>query len=110
MKFRPTDEHLVLSFCVIVLLILTWHALFPASTMQLPQADEIPCVGQPVTVTYPYLHKQEKPFECQVQCKDNIPRYILYTNSLATQCETLPGCTDYGEDSGITCQAPTMSK
>ena len=109
-KLRIIDEHLVLGFCVIVLLILTWHALNPASMMKPPKTDEVPCVGQPITVSYSYKHKQESPFECKVQCGGNNPRYILYTNGLATQCEEPPGCTDYGEDFDITCVAPVVSK
>jgi hypothetical protein len=46
------------------------------------------------------------PYECKIQCDDDEPRYILYKNGKAAQCETPPGCLDYGEDHRITCAPP----
>ena len=66
-------------------------------------AEGDPCTGAPIAVTYPYNKKMLGPHECIVQCSDNEPRYILYSNGLATQCQTPPGCYDWGEDSGVMC-------
>jgi hypothetical protein len=62
-----------------------------------------PCIGEPIVVDYPYDYRMLEPHECKVQCSDQKPRYILYTNKMATQCETPPGCNDWGEDRRVTC-------
>jgi hypothetical protein len=65
-----------------------------------------PCVGTAINVAYSYPHPTENftnPWECEVQCKDQVQRYISYTNGTATQCEKVPGCLDLGEDKAVTC-------
>ena len=68
-----------------------------------------PCIGDPINVDYDYNRQMLQPHECKVQCSDDRPRYILYTNGLATQCEDPPGCNDLGEDRGVTCVPAGMS-
>lgn len=70
-----------------------------------PKPDQ-PCVGEPLQVNYPYYGGSNDPHECQVQCDDQIQRYLVYTNGKATQCQILPGCLDWGEDQGVTCDPP----
>lgn len=67
---------------------------------------EVECIGQPIAVDFPYMGTIAEPWSCQEQCNDDAPRYILYSNGRATQCETPPGCNDYGEDRGMTCVPP----
>jgi hypothetical protein len=61
------------------------------------------CIGQPIVVDYAYSGWLE-PHACAVQCEDDKPRFILYTDGKATQCQTPPGCNDWGEDKGILCE------
>ncbi len=65
-----------------------------------------PCIGEAIIAQYSYDNRMLEPHECKVQCADNKPRYILYTNKMATQCETPPGCNDWGEDRRVTCVPP----
>lgn len=67
-----------------------------------PPEPATACIGEPIVVSYEYSG-WSKPHECAVQCKDDRPRYIVYTDGRATQCETPPGCNDWGEDKGVTC-------
>ena len=64
------------------------------------------CTGEPIVVEYEYDGELLGPHECVVQCNQETARYILYTNGIATQCEPLPGCNDWGEDNGIMCTPP----
>lgn len=73
-----------------------------------PSAGAV-CVGEAIAVAYPYGGGQHDPHECRVQCEDGKRRYILYTNDLATQCQPPPGCSDWGEDMGVTCVPPGES-
>lgn len=66
------------------------------------------CVGEAIPVAYEYSGWLQ-PHECAVQCQDDLPRYILYTDGRATQCQTPPGCNDEGEDKGIFCTPPLTS-
>lgn len=71
-----------------------------------PPPKEEACIGTSIVVDYAYENGVNSPYECDVQCEDDKPRYILYSNGKATQCETPPGCLDYGEDHRITCTPP----
>lgn len=72
------------------------------STKDLPKnGDE--CEGEAIVVDYEYGGEMMGPHECAPQCEDKNRRYILYTNGMATQCQTLPGCADWGEDNNVTC-------
>ncbi|OGJ63760.1 hypothetical protein A3C37_00825 [Candidatus Peribacteria bacterium RIFCSPHIGHO2_02_FULL_53_20] len=62
-----------------------------------------PCVGEPIVVGYAYDYQMLEPHACKIQCSDKKQRYIQYTNGLATQCDTPPGCNDIGEDRRVTC-------
>ncbi len=65
-----------------------------------------PCEGKALPVDYPYHGGMLTPHACAPQCEDKAQRYILYTNGKATQCQTVPGCLDWGEDQGVTCIPP----
>lgn len=69
----------------------------------IPPLQGASCEGEPIEVDYPYGGGLMAPHECTIQCDLNSPRYILYSDGKATQCERLPGCTDWGEDNGVTC-------
>ena len=69
----------------------------------LPPPEPVRCEGEPIQVDYPFEGGFMDPHECIVQCRDQKQRYILYDDGMATQCEFLPGCNDWGEDRGITC-------
>lgn len=100
------SEHLVVyTFCFLVAGILLVQWMFPREYTpgSVPKEPELPCTGEPITVDYAYAYAPEAPYECKVQCLDNRPRYIAYTNGLATQCGTPPNCFDWGEDQGVTC-------
>jgi len=74
-------------------------------TPQYPHAGEL-CMGESIMVDYPYGGGLLGPHECKVQCGTDQRYYILYTNGQATQCEPLPGCSDWGEDNSILCEPP----
>lgn len=69
-----------------------------------------PCVGEPIVVDYVYDYRMLEPHVCKIQCSDTKQRYIQYTNGIATQCETPPGCNDWGEDRRVTCVPPGTMK
>jgi hypothetical protein len=102
-----TSKPLLLFFGVIVAL-LFFHAMFPPNPPQrdLSAAATEDCIGEPLSVPYEYTGNVVEPWSCQPQCADKKQRYLVYTNGLATQCEMLPGCNDYGEDRGQTCRIP----
>jgi len=92
-------------FLVVVLLVL----LLQASRSEFieprpPPAPGQECEGQPIVVNYPYQGGLLAPHACRVQCEDNVQRYIVYTNDMATQCDKPPSCLDWGEDKGVTCK------
>lgn len=68
-----------------------------------------PCEGDPIPVSYPYANGMAAPHECLVQCREGGRRYILYSDGVGTQCQTPPGCSDWGEDNGVTCIPPPAS-
>jgi hypothetical protein len=73
----------------------------------------VACKGEALVVDYTYPHPTEEfdnPWECQVQCDDGVQRYISYENGTATQCESLPGCLDLGEDQAVTCIPPVQDQ
>jgi hypothetical protein len=94
-------------FGVIVVLLFI-QALFPRQASPVDPADMVKgeCEGEALAVPYAYTGNVVEPWSCKVQCTDQKQRYLLYTNGVATQCEKLPGCNDYGEDRGETCTIP----
>ena len=72
-----------------------------------PRAPVTPCVGEPIVVDYGFYGGYIDPHACKVQCTEGGTRYIQYNNGKATQCETPPGCNDWGEDNGVEC-APVL--
>lgn len=96
-----------LALCMVALLTVAYQQLRP-KTNPAPEWDvaQEPCTGEPIVVSYAFDGGISSPHECKVQCEDQKPRYILYSNGIATQCEELPGCNDWGEDHGVTCLVP----
>lgn len=91
-----------------ILLIVVVQAFLPEGP--LPTAvptQQDTCIGDPIPVDYAFGGTFMEPHACIVQCADDKPRYILYKDGQATQCETPPGCNDIGEDRGITCKIPS---
>lgn len=91
-----------------LLLIVALQSVVPRAYTPQPKEPvvEVPCKGMPITVDFAYTGGVNDPWTCQVQCQDDKPRYILYSNGKATQCQVPPGCNDYGEDNGVTCTVP----
>ncbi len=108
---KPLDRAIV-GLCTLILLTVAIQAFFPAQYVSVPQVPKTPviaCAGAPIVVDFPFTGGVNEPWTCKVQCDDDEPRYILYTNGKATQCEIPPGCNDTGEDSNITCTPPANS-
>lgn len=105
-----TVSRVVGAVCGLMFGIVAVQAMLPDGEppMPPPPAPTASCVGQPIEVDYRYSGWLE-PHECAVQCDDDKPRYILYTDGRATQCQTPPGCNDEGEDKGIFCTPPNAS-
>lgn len=68
------------------------------------------CRGEALSIPFAYNWGPVDPHSCKVQCDDGKLRYLVYTNGMATQCEELPGCLDYGEDHGVTCRIPGQAE
>ena len=98
-------------FLVIALFVVFQAFLMPRMSTRTPRypTEGESCVGEPIEVDYEYDGALLGPHECKVQCGTEQERYILYTNGMATQCEPLPGCSDWGEDNGVKCELQ-MSK
>lgn len=95
----------------LMLAIVAVQGLRPLDRVPPPRSMPPPeqCRGAPIRVDFAFNGSVNEPWTCQVQCEDSLPRYILYSNGKATQCEAPPGCNDYGEDRGITCVPPVAS-
>lgn len=106
-----TLERIIIGTLAVLLLVVGIQSIVPQSYTPRPQEPivEVPCIGQPITVDFAYTGAVNDPWTCQEQCTDDQPRYILYSNGKATQCETPPGCNDTGEDSGVTCTPPSAA-
>lgn len=104
-------ERIIGGTLAVLLLVVAVQAIVPKAYV--PRAREpvveVVCKGTPIKVDYAYTGTVNDPWTCKVQCDDDKPRYILYSNGKATQCETPPGCNDSGEDSGVTCSVPEKS-
>lgn len=99
-----------LGLMAVALLIVVWQQTHPAPEPTVAfDEPAVPCVGSPIAVAYAFKGNPEGPWECRVQCDDDQPRYILYTNGVATQCDTPPSCNDRGEDDGVTCEPPLIT-
>lgn len=100
------------SFLMIVLVAMVVQSFLPrpplAPAREVPKAEKA-CVGTPIYVNAEYNGSTVNEWSCQPQCDDKIQRYLVYTNGVATPCDTLPGCFDYGEDNGVTCIPPAGS-
>jgi hypothetical protein len=108
----PSLERIIGIVCVGILLIVIAQSVIPSTYVPQPAAPAAPaadCIGAPIPIDQPYLGTTLDPWTCQVQCTDDKPRYILYSNGKATQCQTPPGCNDTGEDSGVTCNPPVAT-
>lgn len=111
MHFVNTLERVIGGTLAVLLLVVAIQSVVPKTYVPRPKEPvvEVPCKGNPIKVDFAYSGTVNDPWTCKVQCDDDKPRYILYSNGKATQCETPPGCNDSGEDNGITCTAPGTS-
>lgn len=103
-----TFQRIVIGLLAVLLIVVVVQALIPREYVpeEREPVQEQACVGTPIRVDYAFNGGYLDPWACEVQCQDGQPRYVLYSNGRATQCETPPGCNDYGEDNGITCVPP----
>jgi hypothetical protein len=107
MHFDPEKATIgVLTAMLVILAVQTARGPVRHGTANDIAEEGDPCIGEAIIASYPYDYRMLEPHECKVQCADNKPRYILYTNRMATQCETPPGCNDWGEDRRVTCIPP----
>lgn len=104
-------ERIIVGTLGVLLLVIGVQSIIPKTYTPKPKPPvvETPCKGTPIKVDFAFTGGTNDPWTCQVQCTDNKPRYILYSNGKGTQCETPPGCNDSGEDNGITCTVPAVS-
>ncbi len=95
----------------VLLLVVAIQSVVPRSYTpeEVEPYTEQACEGTPIKVSYAFTGGYLEPWACQQQCDDQIQHYVLYSNGKATQCETLPGCNDFGEDNGQTCTPPVES-
>ncbi len=100
-----TLPRIVGTVCGLMLGIVVVQAVMPQSAPPIapPTPPAGSCIGEPIAVEYAYTGWLE-PHACAVQCDDDKPRFILYADGKATQCQTPPGCNDEGEDKGILCE------
>ena len=103
-----TFQRVIIGILAVLLIVVVVQAVLPNEYEPQPNepVTEQACVGEAIKVDYAFEGGYLDPWACQVQCGDSRPRYVLYSNGKATQCETPPGCNDYGEDNGITCTPP----
>ena len=103
-KKDTTTNYLIGGILSLIVVILAVEQLFMPviSIKDLPKNGDT-CKGEPIVVSYEYGGGMMDPHECAPQCEDEIQRYIMYTNNIATQCQILPGCADWGEDNNVTC-------
>lgn len=103
----PSAQNIVASVLISIVLIVAAQQIFlpVIDTSSFPKDGE-ECVGEPIIVDYEYGGEMMGPHECAVQCEDQKEHYILYTNNVGTQCQNLPGCSDWGEDNNVKCTLP----
>lgn len=108
MYARMSLEKIVYGLAGIAVIIVAWQAVRPKTDppAEIETVTEEPCKGDSIVVNYPFGGAIASPHECKVQCIEGGIRYILYSNGSATQCETPPGCNDWGEDHNVTCIPP----
>ena len=105
------DKNVILGFCGLILLVLVLQVVFPRQAPSVTDVEpDQECEGEAIVVDYPYNGGVNEPHACAPQCEDGKQRYILYTNGMATPCQTVPGCLDWGEDQGITCKVPNKTE
>ena len=98
-----TTPRIVGAVCGLMLVVVAAQAALPSRIPNAPPPEpQKTCVGAPIEVDYPFGGWME-PHACAVQCDDDQPRFILYADGRAAQCQTPPGCNDEGEDRGILC-------
>ena len=101
---------LFFAFVLLVLLWLVWSRIEVGSAVpQAPVYEKVSCKGLAIKVEHAFRGRTIDEHSCAVQCDGNVPRYVLYSNGKATQCEALPGCNDWGEDKNIECIPPDQT-
>ena len=96
----------VILIVVIATVLLYQSFIADASKNEFAPKEGQACRGIALVVDYPFYGGMLQPHACKPQCEDGVQRYIVYTNGKATQCQTVPGCLDWGEDQGVTCIPP----
>lgn len=97
---------LTVIFIVVLFQVILPERPLPPPEPSAPALSTTPCRGEPIAVNFAFTGTIHEDWTCKIQCTDRKLRYILYSNGIATQCEELPGCNDYGEDHNITCAPP----
>ncbi len=102
--------HIVVGLLGFMLMVVAVESVVPSTYVPTEQDLEpkVKCIGEPITVAEAYNGGVLEPWSCRPQCDGDIPRYVLYQNGMATQCEPPPGCNDRGEDLGETCEPPSQ--
>jgi hypothetical protein len=101
-------QRAVIGVLGVLLLVVIVQSVVPRTYVKenTPPPTQEACKGSPIEVDYPFEGAFLEPWECKIQCDDDQPRYILYANGKATQCQPPPGCNDWGEDNGVECVLP----
>ena len=99
----PFGKAVIIVIAIITASLLYESSFQPDSEEQFKPKENQACEGEPIRVDYAYNGGMNSPHGCAPQCEDGKQRYLLYTNGKATQCQTVPGCLDWGEDQGVTC-------
>lgn len=102
----PFGKAVLVAIALIAGVLVYESFLKPDSEHQFKPKENQTCEGEPISVDYAYHGGMHSPHGCAVQCEDGKQRYLLYSNGKATQCQTVPGCLDWGEDQGVTCVPP----
>lgn len=104
-------EKSITGMCIAIVLIVAVQAFLPENYKTpppTPPAKMVDCRGAAIPLNQPYLGVPIEPWTCKIQCDDGKPRFILYSNGKATQCDTPPACFDSGEDNNIECKPPVL--
>lgn len=102
-KDSVTNVMIGVILTLIVVIVAVQQLTLPTIDVSMLPKEGEACKGEPIYVDYEYGGEMMSPHECAMQCEDQIWRHIVYTNNVGTQCQLLPGCSDWGEDSNITC-------
>ena len=105
---RFSYKHGIVAFFALLVLVLVYQGVREAKIPNIVEQSQpsVACKGTPIVVDFTYTGGVAEPHSCKLQCEDGLEHFVLYANGMATQCEALHGCNDYGEDNGVTCEPP----